>query len=177
MPAEIKQLIINHCSPVLMGYKPSAMFMLRSVDAYGCLSNLLSAYLELMVLRKSEGGLLVLVFEKEKLEKMLLEAAISNESVRAVLAGTGYPLGTSIFGFLEYLKKRFKGEQFPHEVGLFLGYPVDDVLGFVENNGQNYKLCGYWKVYGDVEQAKACFRQYDVCRECVKAIFQIKNVD
>jgi hypothetical protein len=171
MPAEIKQLIINHCSPVLMGYKPAAMFMMRSEDAYGCLSSLLPVYLELMVLRKSEGGLLVLVFEKEKLET-LLEAAMSNEDIRAVLAGKGYPLDASIFGFLEYLKKQFKCEQFPHEVGLFLGYPVDDVLGFVKNNGQNYKLCGYWKVYGNVEQAKACFRRYDECRECVKAIFQ-----
>lgn len=172
MPAEIKRLIINHCGPVLMGYKPAAMFMLRSEGDYRCLSGLLPAYLELVVLRKSEGGLLVLVFEKEKLEKTLLETAISDENVRMVLAGKGYPMNASIFGFLEYLKKQFMGGQFPHEIGLFLGYPVDDVLGFVKNKGQNYKLCGYWKVYGDVEQAKACFRQYDECRECVKALFQ-----
>ncbi|MDR2245683.1 MAG: DUF3793 family protein [Treponema sp.] len=198
MPAEIKRLIINHCGPVLMGYKPAAMFMLRSEDAYGSLSGLLPAYLELMVLRKSEGGLLVLVFEKEKLEKTLLEAIISNENIRAVLVGKGYPLGAwgtwrksyeemrdfmrigdhaasrrgVCFGFLDRLKEQFTSGQFPHEVGIFLGYPVDDVLGFVEHNGQNYKLCGYWKVYGDVELAKACFRQYDECRECIQTLFQ-----
>ncbi|MDR0758852.1 MAG: DUF3793 family protein [Treponema sp.] len=251
MPAEIKRLIVNHCGPVLMGYKPAAMFMLRSEDAYGSLSGLLPACLELMVLRKSEGGLLVLVFEKEKLEKTLLEAIISNENIRAVLAGKGYPLGACgawrksyeemrdftrigdpaagrllrfahkipknrrlgdflpynchqtkgsqepgnrdfcgtkhrknppvqqapgrmgvCFGFLDRLKEQFTSSQFPHEVGIFLGYPADDVLGFVEHNGQNYKLCGYWKVYGDVERAKACFRQYDECRERIQTLFQ-----
>ncbi|MDR2743409.1 MAG: DUF3793 family protein [Treponema sp.] len=167
MPVEIKQVIINHCGPVLMGYKPAALFMLRSENAYGCLSGLLPASLELMVLRKSEGGLLVLFFEKEKLEETLL-----NKNIRTVLAGIGYPMDTSVFGFLGYLKKQFEYEHFPHEVGLFLGYPADDVLGFVKHKGRNYKLCGYWKVYGDVERAKASFRQYDKCRERIKAIFQ-----
>ncbi|MDR0376640.1 MAG: DUF3793 family protein [Spirochaetaceae bacterium] len=172
MPAEIKRLIINHCGPVLMGYKPAAMFMLRSGGAHGALADLLPARLDLIVLRESEGGLLVLVFEKELLEKTLVEAASSNAHIRAALTGKGYPLDVSIFEFLKQLKKQFASEQFPHEVGLFLGYPVDDVLGFVKHKGQNYKFCGYWKVYGDVERAKARFRQYDECRECIKAAFQ-----
>jgi hypothetical protein len=167
MPGEIKHVIINHCGPVLMGYKPAALFMLRSENACDCLSGLLPAGIDLMVLRKSEGGLLVLVFEKDKLEETLV-----NENIRAVLAGIGYPMDAPIFGFLEYLKKQFECGHFPHEVGLFLGYPADDVLGFVKHKGRNYKLCGYWKVYGDVERAKASFRQYDKCRECIKAIFR-----
>lgn len=53
---------------------------------------------------------------------------------------------------------------FPHEIGLFLGYPVEDVLGFLENKGKNYSYCGHWKVYSDVERAKKLFAQYDRCR-------------
>ena len=30
-------------------------------------------------------------------------------------------------------------------------------MGFIENKGQNFKLCGPWKVYGDVEAAQKCF--------------------
>lgn len=37
---------------------------------------------------------------------------------------------------------------FPHEVGFFLGYPAEDVVGFIRNKGQNFKFCGRWKVYG-----------------------------
>ena len=39
-------------------------------------------------------------------------------------------------------------------MGIFLGYPVDDVAGFINHCGNNCKACGQWKVYGDVEYAK-----------------------
>jgi hypothetical protein len=73
---------------------------------------------------------------------------------------------------LNHLQKQFEDQQCPHAVGLFLGYPLDDVLGFIKHRGYNYKLCGIWKVYGDVEQAKNRFRQYDLCRECMKIILE-----
>ena len=60
-----------------------------------------------------------------------------------------------------------QGGAFPHEIGLFLDYPADDVLAFVEKGGAGCKLCGYWKVYGDVEAARARFVCYDACRTCV----------
>ncbi|MDR1373417.1 MAG: DUF3793 family protein [Treponema sp.] len=167
MPDEIKQSIINYCAPVLMGVKPAALFVLRSENACTRLTGLLPVHLNLMILRKSENGLLVFVFEKERLEK-----TISNGIARTLLSGMGYPIGASVFAFLDYLKKQIEKPCFPHEIGLFLGYPVDDVLGFVKHKGKNYKLCGYWKVYGDVERAKLRFLQYDKCRECLKAVFE-----
>ena len=66
---------------------------------------------------------------------------------------------------LEYFKGRLdRAGGFPHEIGLFLGYPLADVLGFCALGGACAKLCGYWKVYGDVEYAKACFRRFDESR-------------
>jgi hypothetical protein len=118
-----------------------------------------------MVLRQGEKGPLVFVFDKEQLEKTI---AIKN--AMAVLSGLGYPAGAPVLAALTHLKNRFVCGAFPHEVGLFLGYPAEDVLGFVEHKGRNYKLCGYWKVYGDVEQAKSCFRQYDTCRSRLRAV-------
>ena len=58
------------------------------------------------------------------------------------------------------------GSDFPHEVGLFLGYPVWDVKGFIEHKGQQYKLCGYWKVYDDVPGALCKFEEYDWIKKC-----------
>jgi hypothetical protein len=167
---EIKRIIISHCGPVLMGIKPAALFVVKSENSYACLGSLLPTYLSLMILRKSETGLLVFVFAREKLEQ-----TIADTNIKTVLSGMGYPEGTSVFVFLDYLKNRFESRQFPHEIGLFLGYPVDDVLGFVKHKGENYKLCGYWKVYGDVEQAKLCFRQYDKCRKCLKAVLDMRE--
>jgi hypothetical protein len=51
--------------------------------------------------------------------------------------------------------------EFPHEIGLFLGYPIWDVEGFIEHKGLAYKICGYWKVYDDVPGALQKFEEYD----------------
>jgi hypothetical protein len=164
LPDELKRIIINHLSPVLMGFKPAALFAVQP-RACGPLADLLPPRLSLLVLREGENGPLVIVFDREKLEK-----TIAAKTAGAVLSGLGYPAGAPVLAALTHLRKQFACNTFPHEVGLFLGYPAEDVLGFVEHKGRNYKLCGYWKVYGDVERAKLCFRQYDACRNRIKAV-------
>lgn len=44
---------------------------------------------------------------------------------------------------------------FPHEIGVFLGYPLGDVVGFIENRGKNFTCCGCWKSYGDRMQHRS----------------------
>lgn len=53
--------------------------------------------------------------------------------------------------------------EFPHEIGFFLGYPYEDVLGFIENRGQNYLEVGPWKVYANQNQARRTFARYRRC--------------
>ena len=163
---EIRRVIVNHCSPVLLGCKPAALFTLRSEKDLAVLAGFLRPRLTLSVLRKNRGGLLVLAFEQARLEKTVLD-----RDALAVLAGMGYPAEASLAALLDYLRGQFVRSDFPHEIGLFLGYPVEDVLGFVRHKGRYYKCCGYWKVYGDVEHAKQCFRRYDTCLECFETIF------
>ncbi|MDR0720879.1 MAG: DUF3793 family protein [Treponema sp.] len=169
--AEIERVIINQCGPILMGDKPSAVFPLQSEICFAGLTRLLPPNIQLLTLRKNANSLLVMAFDKNLLEKTL-----SNKKILTLLAGMGYPAGVSVYVLLDYLKNRFHCEDFPHEVGFFLGFPVEDVLGFVKHRGQNYKLCGYWKVYGNVSRAKECFRKYDFCRERMKIYFhQLKG--
>mgnify|MGYP000213313901 FL=1 len=56
---------------------------------------------------------------------------------------------------------------FPHEMGVLLGYPTEDVLGFIENQGKNYLYAGYWKVYGNLMETKALFEEYNKAKEHV----------
>ena len=53
--------------------------------------------------------------------------------------------------------------EFPHEIGVFLGYPLADVIGFIQNRGKNFTACGYWKVYTDPTAAQAEFDRYKKC--------------
>lgn len=49
---------------------------------------------------------------------------------------------------------------------LFLGYPVEDVRGFIEQGSDRCKCTGCWKVYGDVRSAEKLFAKYDCCTAC-----------
>ena len=55
------------------------------------------------------------------------------------------------------------GESFPHEIGLFLGYPPEDVRGFIEKGASGCKCSGCWKVYGNTQQAMTTFGRYRKC--------------
>ena len=58
--------------------------------------------------------------------------------------------------WLEYANRQtFKGDEsgeFPHEVGLFLSYPPEDVKGFIDHRASGFKCAGLWKVYGNEEK-------------------------
>lgn len=52
-------------------------------------------------------------------------------------------------------------------MGLFLGYPYDDVMAFIEHEGRDYLCCGCWKVYSNQQSAETCFARYKRCtRDC-----------
>lgn len=103
---------------------------------------------------------LILVYNEKKLAERL-----SGADARELLREYGYTDEMTLEQCLDRLSQRTAFDDFPHEIGVFLDYPVEDVRGFVQNSGCNYKLCGCWKVYGSVESARRKFAAYDRCRE------------
>ena len=78
--------------------------------------------------------------------------------------------------WLEYANRQtLKGDEskeFPHEVGLFLSYPPEDVKGFIDHRANGFKYAGLWKVYGDEEKARSLFAKYKKCTEIYCALWQ-----
>ena len=96
----------------------------------------------------------------------LLSTHISVEETIKVLEKFGYKRNFSLDEHLERLSERIeKSHEFPHEIGVFLGYPIKDVLGFIENKVKNYLFCGFWKVYSNPEKASRTFDNYGKCRK------------
>ena len=157
----------QHCAPALCGLKPANLVslsrqMFPALDSLlaGCQAALQRLGLCLEVVCSCAGWDLVLVYQPR-----LLAWQLGQKPVRRLLQKQGYPAAGSIQQQIHHLGQRLAMQQdFPHEIGLFLGYPVGDVLEFQRNRGKGCKLCGYWKVYGDVETAQACFAQFDACR-------------
>ncbi len=50
---------------------------------------------------------------------------------------------------------------FPHEIGLFLGYPVEDVVSFIASAGAQSVSVGQWKVYHNNDRAQ---KQFEVMK-------------
>ena len=90
---------------------------------------------------------------------------LADPEIRQFLADCGYR-DFSVEGALAHLARRImeKGGEFPHEIGLFLGYPLGDVKGFIKHRGQNCKCTGCWKVYCDEREARRQFCRFEKCR-------------
>lgn len=111
-----------------------------------------------LVLGRCGGRALLLVYRPG-----LLQNALAHPLARKLLEGAGYPVEAPLPWLLRRLMDRVAEGDFPHEVGLFLGYPPEDVRSFLADPG-GCRLCGCWKVYHDVEGARRLFFKYDACR-------------
>jgi hypothetical protein len=90
----------------------------------------------------------------------LLALYLSCEDTARFLKDMGYDCAGDFPGnCVRALAERYRSGM-PHEIGVFLGYPLDDVKGFIENGGRGSKATGYWKVYGDESYAAKKFDEY-----------------
>ena len=159
-----------HCAPSLAGIKaadmicwePPAQDTAEFLQHYT--ESLARLGVRLRVLRPCGSRLLMLVFRPGRLEQCL-----SQPDVQAALAKEGYPVSQPLDtdALLKHLRHRLEQEEFPHEIGLFLGYPVADVEGFRIHGGRNCKLSGCWKVYGDADYAQRMFARFLRCRQAL----------
>ena len=162
-----EKMIIKYCAPTLAGIKTGNLFNC----SYSCEEQLQNQIHEfnkklnqkgvfLTLLRKNEGKALVYVYRKNK-----LESDISNHEVKEFLGNNGYVFD-SVYSFISELSSRLcKSNDFPHEIGLILGYPLPDVKAFIENRGKNCKVIGCWKVYSDEGEANKIFAKYKKCTD------------
>ncbi|MDR1639489.1 MAG: DUF3793 family protein [Clostridiales bacterium] len=160
-----------HIGPVIFGKKPAALFAKPANWDGRAFYNW--SGLRFIILNRSDGSCghlrnqLVFAYDQSLLKEALCVA-------KDALDKEGYDSCSSLTSYLFRLRKRFlMPGSFPHEVGFFLGYPPEDVIGFIENKGKGFKLCGFWKVYGDVEKSTALFKEYSWCRKKLEEL--VKN--
>ena len=87
-------------------------------------------------------------------DKSLLEKVCSKKKNQEYLKTKDYEVEKGFNSILSELLFRLAHENsFPHETGLFLGYLLEDVIGFETQNAKNCVFSGFWKVYGDKQAA------------------------
>ena len=167
----LERAIIDHASPTLarlklgnlFNYSVSADFDAEFADLQAILCG---KGVALSVLRETRDKALVYIYRANELAK-----ALRNDGVRRLLKSCGYAR-FDVEGALDTLKSRLNdADAFPHEIGVFLGYPLEDVLGFIKNGGRNCLACGCWKVYANECAALAAFRRYEKCKSVYQRLF------
>ena len=161
------ELIVRHCSPTLAGLKTGNLFSYK-VESITELKNkieymnnmLNSKGVYVCLLKLCAERALIYVFRPSRLIRDL-----RRKEADEFLNKTGYE-GKSLYGDIMHLSERIeKCSEFPHEIGLFLGYPIEDIKGFILNKGKNCKCVGCWKVYGNECEAKKIFAKYKKCTD------------
>ena len=160
----IETQIALQCAPLLSGLKISNLFnvsreQIPMVKKLFCGTNI-SYY----ILSEQKDTVALFLYQREE-----LLAYISKQEVCILLEKYGYE-GMSVESSLSFLAKRYQvytmhQEEFPHEMGVFLGYPVEDVIGFIEHEGRECLGVGYWKVYENMPQKKKVFEQFERAKE------------
>lgn len=169
---DLRSCVVRHCSPTLAGLKCASMFRVGS-DLHGILDQMHELELELApcgvefaIIRSEADSQLVYVYRPRMLEPLL-----SRSDVMDFLAGYGYEPGTAA-GMVSQLTARFSlCPSMPPEVGVFLDYPLEDVKGYIENQGRCCRCIGCWKVYGDVESAERRFRSFKQCSSIYRRMY------
>lgn len=160
-----EELLVRHCSPTLAGLKTGNMFTMSyktkkdvNKDVRRLNRILVPKGLRVLPLRYNKNRVLIYIYRPKQLQKDL-----NNCYACKILNKFGYNSSNPNQCIVQLVKKLRCNEDFPHEIGLFLGYPPEDVKGFIENKAEHYKFTGLWKVYGDEAKAKKLFAQYKKC--------------
>lgn len=168
---------VRSAAGVIGGQKPAALFSLRSASApsSSCeLAEVIDVYarelarygLVLLVLGQVRDRIMFLAYSERAVAQLLMRP-----ENRKLLAAYRHPTRSSA-GLMGSLARRLvayyrrESAGFPHELGLVLGYPLEDVLGYLHGGRETCR--GPWRAYGDEAVARRLFERLERCEAQLK---------
>lgn len=160
-----EELLIRSCAPTLAGLKTGSIFTCPCNSREELLNTirilnrkLVKKGLRLLPLRFTQAKALIYLYRPGKLRR-----DFSQDAAADLLRCHGYEPERCEHCVKQLACKLRTESEFPHEIGLFLGYPPEDVAGFISHGPDCCKCTGCWKVYGDEEAARKTFAQFKKC--------------
>lgn len=162
-----EEYFVRQCAPTLAGIKTGSLFPCPCENRPDLLDQIRQ-----LNRRLSPKGLVLLPVRYQNDQVLLylyrpanLRQDLADQLAAQVLRQAGYVCSTCEQCVVRLIRRFREEGEFPHEIGLFLSYPPEDVQGFIENRAGNFKFSGLWKVYGDEDRARALFSQFKKCTE------------
>lgn len=160
----VETQIVMQCAPVIAGLKISNLLIVGNHNREHVKTIMKKTGLCWKELLNLNNQTTFLVYQPQKLKEYLMQ-----QNVQDLMKKLGYQSCTQK-ALVENVQKRYREYMvcrgaFPHEMGLLLGYPAEDVYGFIENDGKNFLFSGYWKVYENMSAKKKLFMKFEQARE------------
>ncbi|MFI3128845.1 MAG: DUF3793 family protein [Bacillota bacterium] len=157
------------CGVAMVGIKTSNLMCCKYADYENIheeidriSSALAKSGIKMIKLNDNKRRILLLVYRDHA-----MNCRLNDKESREFLADFGYSNDWTTEEMMAFLSARCEnGNDFPHEIGVFLGYPISDILGFM-NDPKGCKYCGVWKVYGNVEENIKLFEKFARCKTAI----------
>lgn len=169
------QLLLQ-CAPMIAGLKASNLLIIASENEADARRILNGTKISCARLVRMDKKTTMLIYHEQWVKEYLASREVSE-----LLRVLGYE-GKGFYEVLHSVRKKYrsymkKEGEFPHELGLLLGYPAEDVKGYMDNKGRNYLCTGYWQVYADPAAKLNLFQKFELARErLIRAIFDGKEI-
>ncbi len=165
-----EQLFIEHCSPTLAGIKAGSMFSVSVTDDTDINTEIREVNkalkgkgLRVIPLKKTNKYALIYLYRPTHLKRDL-----NDPHALSILKKRGYKPQDPEHCIVQLVRHLKSDKSFPHEIGLFLGYPPSDVECFMKHPCEGVKCCGCWKAYSEPEKAQKMFIRFKKCKEAFR---------
>ncbi|GAA0101028.1 DUF3793 family protein [Paraclostridium bifermentans] len=171
--------ILELLGPVILGSKPSEIlnislndnnkeYKIKEIESFfkNC------SRLKYEIVYKDNGEIKILFINKDALSETL-----KNKKCVNFLKFIGYPNYYTLDNYINCLLDKLKENEFPHEIGIFLGYPLKDVVGFMGYGNYELQKTKYWRVYGNTEISDEIYNKFLEDRKKMRNMLEKKSLD
>ena len=169
-----EEIIIEHCSPTLAGIKTGSLFSVKVTNETDLNNeirelndNLRDKGLRVIPLKVTPKYALIYIYRPSHLMKDL-----NDPQALLILKSMGYTIKNPECCIVELVRRLKCEKTFPHEIGLFLGYPPSDVECFMKHPCSGVKCRGCWKAYSEPEKAEKLFKRFRLCTETYHEMYK-----
>lgn len=162
MRVQWTEWLVENVAPTILGSKPSTILTLANTPTLPLLTiwhSFGETMMEGMIvhhrtLTKSANRETVLFYRPDILTECIRKCGHSS-----FLKNLQYPVDEGLEACLDLLEQRFQ-DCCPHEVGILLGIPLKDVLGFMKLNNLPLTCRQHWCVYGNPDESIAIMNKH-----------------
>ena len=173
-----EEMFVRQCAPTLAGVKTGSLFSCPYDTREGMTEDvrrlnrvLVPKGLRLLPLRYSEKRVLLYLYRPTELWRDL-----NDDKAAEILDAAGYSC-TDCDRCVVKLIQRLRGNKdFPHEIGLFLSYPPEDVKGFIDNNAATSSIPDSGRCTATRSARKRCSRNSKSVRTYIAACGRPESV-